>query len=194
MRPRAMVLALALVVFFTVMIVVTALAPRLLARRVATYDQDQLDDTLRNLPRGLGPTVPVAAAVIATVVAGTSFALDGSAWPMWVVVVVVAFANIGLQRWARPRVAQLLSDAGASSPDSAAVEHDERQRRWSTAGTSAFTIGTCCQVLARLEPLAWLVVPGVALVLLAFVLTLVAGWKLLRGPDPEPIVLWHRDG
>jgi fatty acid desaturase len=189
-----MVLPLMLAIFFTALIVLTALAPRLLARRVDDFDQSQLDDTRRGIPRSLSPTFPVAAAAISAVVAGTSFALHGSAWPMWTLVVVVALVDVGVQRWSRPRVEQLLRDAGAMPPGDAALEHDEQQRRWSTAGTVTFTLGTCCQVLASFEPLSWLIFPGAVLILVAFVLVVVSGWKLLRGPDPEPIVLWHRDG
>ncbi|KQP28050.1 hypothetical protein ASF38_04640 [Aeromicrobium sp. Leaf272] len=189
-----MALALMLVVFFTVLVVATALAPRILGRRVNAFDQSQLDDALRGIPRGLSPAVPVAAAAISAVVAGTSFALDGSAWPMWTLVVVVALVDVRVQRWSRHRVERLLRNAGAMPPGDAALEHDEQQRRWSTAGTVTFTLGTCCQVLARFEPLFWLIFPGAVLILVALVLVVVSGWKLLRGPDPEPIVLWHRDG
>lgn len=194
MPPWAMALALVLVIFFTVLVVATALAPRILARRVDGFDQSQLDEALRGIPRGLSPTMPLAAAVISAVVAGTAFTLDGSAWTMWTPVAVVALLHAGVQRWSQPRVEQVLRDAGATPPDAATLQHDERQRRWSTGGTVAFTLGTCCLVLARLEHLYWFVVPGVGLTLLTFVLVGIAGWRLMRGPDPEPIVLWHRDG
>lgn len=189
-----MVLPLAVVGFFTVMVVLTAIGPRALARRIGDHDQHSLDDTYRSFRRTHAPTVPVAAAIITATLAVTSFAEDDGAWPLWILAAAVALVQLGVQRASRTQVLRLLDEAGARPPSGAVADHDRRQRRWSDAGAALFTAGTCCRVLARIETLSVLVVPGAALILAAFAVIAVVGWRGMRGPDPEPLVPRRRDG
>lgn len=192
--PWAMPAALLMNGLMLLMCVLVALGPRRLPGQVADLDQYRLDQALRATRRSWTQVVPVCAGLISAVHAGSSFAMGRSSWPVWLLACGVSATLLVMQRRNRPVLEQVLLSAGARPPDAAQEEHDARQGRWTGVAAGLFVARVCCRVFAQHEPLRALSALEVLLTLAFIGVVLVVGWRAVRGPDPEPIVLWHRDG
>jgi hypothetical protein len=131
-----MVLPVACALVVLAFLVLTATAPRTIARRGGERSRDQLDESLRSLTGLANPAIPLSFALQAATVGAVDLAQGRTGGPGWLLVAVVLLALALVQQRTLPRTERVLVGLGARSPDpdSEDARHRTRQRRWYAAG------------------------------------------------------------